>query len=393
VFRFEEAGRVSEQTYGERIVRAEPRHGDLFYSREGTYFGIAAEVPPGVRVCLGQRMVLLRADPSCLDSRFLRFWLNSPTMALHVHGQRDGSVAERLNLPTIRALPVAFPPLCEQRVIAHILGTLDDKIGLNQRMNETLEAMARALFKSWFVDFDLVRAKAEGRQPAGDRATADLFPAEFAESALGKIPDRWRVAPIGEVVKVVGGSTPRTDEPTFWNGQICFVTPKDLSELVSRVLLDTERRITERGLSQIGSGLLPRGTVLLSSRAPIGYLAIAEVPVAVNQGFIAMICRDELPNQYVLRWAQESMDTIVGRANGTTFLEVSKQNFRPIEVIVPARPVVDRFVEVVEPLHDRVITNLRESITLAQVRDCLLPKLLSGEIRVKQAERPAEAAT
>ena len=150
VLRTEEAAHVSEETYRERIARAEPRHGDLLYSREGTYFGIAAEVPSGVRTCLGQRMVLLRPDPSMFDRRFLRYWLNSPVMASHIHGFRDGTVAERLNLPTIRSFPVARPPLPEQRAIAHILGTLDDKIELNRRMNETLEAMARALFKCWF---------------------------------------------------------------------------------------------------------------------------------------------------------------------------------------------------------------------------------------------------
>ena len=154
VFRKEQAARVSEETYKERTSRVVPQRGDLLYSREGTYFGIAAEVPERTRVCLGQRMVLIRPKSVVVDFRFLCHWLNSPMMASHIHGYRDGSVAERLNLPTIRVLPVLVPPLPEQRAIAHILGTLDDKIDLNRRMNQTLEAMARALFKSWFVDFD-----------------------------------------------------------------------------------------------------------------------------------------------------------------------------------------------------------------------------------------------
>ncbi len=114
VFRIEEAGRVSEGTYRERIARAEPRYGDLLYSREGTYFGIAAEVPAGVRVCLGQRMVLLRPNPSSADSRFLRYCLNSPAMVLHIHGHRDGTVAERLNLPTMSL----FPEVCKRHQAA-----------------------------------------------------------------------------------------------------------------------------------------------------------------------------------------------------------------------------------------------------------------------------------
>ena len=170
VFRTDQAGHVSEETYRERTKRTEPMHGDLFYSREGTYFGIAAEVPQNYQICLGQRMVLLRPNSQAVDFRYLRFWLNSPVMEAHIHGFRDGSVAERLNLPTIRVLPVLLPSLPEQRAIAHILGTLDDKIELNRRMNETLEEIAWTLFKSWFVDFDPVHAKATLNHHAANQA-------------------------------------------------------------------------------------------------------------------------------------------------------------------------------------------------------------------------------
>jgi type I restriction enzyme, S subunit len=121
VFRAEQAATVGEQTYAERIARAEPRVGDLLFSREGTYFGIAAEVPPNTRLCLGQRMVLIRAQPNVLNHRYLRYWLNSATMAGHVDGFREGSVAERLNMPVIRSLPVLVPPPRTQRAIAQVL--------------------------------------------------------------------------------------------------------------------------------------------------------------------------------------------------------------------------------------------------------------------------------
>jgi type I restriction enzyme, S subunit len=281
------------------------------------------------------------------------------------------------------ALPL--PPLSEQRAIAHILGALDDKIELNRRMNETLEATARAIFKSWFVDFGLIHAKAEGRQPATmSNEIAAIFPAKFVDTALGRIPNGWRVAAIGDVARVVGGNTPRTDEPKYWNGgAIPWATPKDLAPLRHPVLLDTERHITEQGLLQVGSGQLPSGTVLMSSRAPIGYLAISEVPVAVNQGFVAIVCDQELSNYFVLNWARTNMDNIVARANGTTFLEISKSNFRTLEVAVPSPDILKAFTVVVEPLYSRIVTNVRESATLADLREALLPKLLSGEIKVK----------
>ncbi len=391
VFRMEEAGRVSEKTYQERIVRAEPRHGDLLYSREGTYFGIAAEVPAGVRVCLGQRMVLLRPKPSKCNSRFLRYWLNSPVMASHIHGHRDGTVAERLNLPTIRQLPVAVPPLVTQHAIAHILGTLDDRIELNRRMNETLEAMARALFKSWFVDFDPVRAKAEGRDPGLPKHLADLFLDSCEDSELGEIPKGWEVKTIADREGLLGGSTPGTNEAVYGEGGgPAWGTPKDLSSLSVPVLLDTERRITDAGLSQISSGLLPKGTVLLSSRAPIGYLAVAEIPVAINQGFIAMKPKAGTSNLFLLLWASVAHDEIVSRANGSTFLEISKTNFRPIPAVTPSADVMLKFEQLALPLYERIVECARESRTLAALRDTLLPKLISGELPVGRRAKAVE---
>lgn len=320
----------------------------------------------------GFRSLVLRNG---FDSEFVYYLLKANTEYLKNHA--SGTTFGELSGSTLGSLRFLFPPFLEQKAIASILGSLDDKIELNRKMNETLEAMARAIFKSWFVDFDPIH----GLGPH----------TEWQDSPLGRIPKGWRVSSIGDEVKVLGGSTPSTKESTFWeDGTFCWATPKDLSSLASPVLLETERLITEKGLQQISSGLLPKGTVLLSSRAPIGYLAISEVSVAINQGFIAMICDQELPNHYVLHWAKENMDSIEGRANGTTFLEVSKRNFRPIPIIVPPSHVLQVFNQQAEGLYQRIVNNLKESRTLSAIRDTLLPRLLSGEIRVKVAERFVE---
>ncbi len=293
----------------------------------------------------------------------------------------------------VKTLPLLLPPLPEQRAIAHILGSLDDKIELNRRMNKALEATARAIFKSWFVDFDPVRAKAEGRPTGLPDDIASLFPDSFEDSELGEIPKGWGIKPIGQAVKCVGGTTPSTKNPAFWDGgKNPFVTPKDMSSLTSPVILDTSRHITDAGVDKINSGRLPIGSVILSSRAPIGYLAITEVPVSVNQGVIAMICNKDLPNYYVLHWTETNMDTIKRNAGGTTFAEISKRNFRPIPVVVPQKLVLEAFVQQVEPLHKQVVLNLQESNTLASLRDTLLPKLISGELRVPDAEKFIEEA-
>jgi type I restriction enzyme S subunit len=293
------------------------------------------------------------------DTRFAYYFLKS----LDFSRYNSGSAQPSLNRNFIAPIQICVPEPKEQKAIVGVVGVLDDKIELNRRMNETLEALAQSLFKSWFVD--------------------------ATQSAL---PKGWRVSTIGEEVRVVGGSTPSTTKPEFWEGGTHhWATPKDLSDLNSPVLLKTGRKITNAGIQQISSGLLPVGTVLLSSRAPIGYLVIAEVPVAINQGFIAMICDGSLPNHYVRLWTKTNMDAIEGRANGTTFMEISKGNFRSLPVIVPPKPVLDDFQKQVESLHRRMVSNLQESRTLAALRDALLPKLLSGELRVAAAAKLTEA--
>lgn len=324
------------------------------------------------------------------DPRFVSYFMRS----LNFLAYSDKAAVPGLNRNHLHQARVRVPvDVSEQRAIAHILGTLDDKIELNRKMNETLEAVARALFKSWFVDFDPVRAKAEGRDPGLPQPLADLFPDSFEDSELGEIPAGWEVRTIGELAECVGGSTPSTKDPRYWEeGTHHWATPKDLSGLAVPVLLGTERKVTDVGLGQISSGLLPPGTVLLSSRAPIGYLAVAEVPVAINQGFIAMKPRPGVSNLFLLSWARAAKEAILSRANGSTFLEISKANFRPIPVVSSSGPVMAAFDRQVRPLYERVVAAERESQTLTALRDSLLPRLISGELRVPDPESFLERA-
>jgi len=321
------------------------------------------------------------------DPLYIYYWLTANVEQLERYA--SGSTFKELSGNSLKQIRIRVPGKETQQAIARILGTLDDKIELNRRMNETLEGIARAIFKSWFVDFDPVRAKAAGQQPPGLAPhIADLFPDAFEVSELGEIPRGWEVRPIGDIVKAVGGGTPSTKNPAYWDEGIhCFATPKDLSGLSSPMLLDTERRVTDAGLAKISSGLLPVGTVLLSSRAPVGYLAIAQIPVCVNQGFIAMVCEGPVSSYYVLNWAKANMPEIKRYASGTTFAEISKRNFRPIPALVPSQEVMTAFDTIVESVYAKMRLNLEESRTLAALRDTLLPKLISGALRVPDAER------
>jgi type I restriction enzyme S subunit len=371
----------------ERLSRYLVRTGDIVYSRRGDVEKRALIRSSEDGWLCGTGCLRIRFGENSVDPSYASYYLGHPDVRAWIVRYAQGATMPNLNTSILSSLPFVVPPIEEQRVIAHILGTLDDKIELNRRMNETLEAMARAIFKSWFVDFDPVRAKAEGRDPGLPKHIADLFPNRFEDSELGEIPEGWRVESIGEVVKVVGGGTPSTKEPAFWDGGThCWATPRDLSKLKDSILMDTEWKVNDAGLAKISSGLLPIGTVLLSSRAPVGYLAVARVPVSVNQGFIAMICEGPLTNHYVLHWTLSNMEQIEGRASGTTFQEISKKNFRPMLALVPTRAVLSAFEVQVAPLYDKVTANLQQSRTVTAIRDALLPRLISGELRVGEAE-------
>ncbi|NOK57806.1 MAG: restriction endonuclease subunit S [Chloroflexi bacterium AL-W] len=370
------------------------KEGDIVFGRKGAVERCARVTMDQEGWFLGSDGIRVRLPITC-NSQFVLYQLLTKTHREWMHQQSNGTTMASLNQSIIKRIPLTLPPLHEQRAIAHVLGSLDDKIELNRRMNATLEELARAIFKSWFVDFDPVRAKAAGRQPVGmDDATAALFPDSFETVDGREVPRGWEITPIEKQVHIVGGGTPSTKESAYWDkGTICWATPKDLAKISSPFLLDTDRHITSLGLSQISSGLLPEGTVLLSSRAPIGYLAIAQVPTAINQGFIALVCENKLPNSYILLWSQENMDTIKSVANGTTFLEISKSNFRSIPIIVPSDEIIGQFVQQINPLLNNIVNNLEHSLTLATLRDSLLPKLLSGEIRVRDAEHWIETVS
>ncbi len=313
------------------------------------------------------------------DPRFIFYLLKT----IDFTGHNSGSAVPSLNRNFIHPMKVFVPEsIEEQKAIAKILSSLDDKIEVNQQINKTLEAIARTLFKAWFVYFEPVRANSENRpSESASPKIAKLFPSEFEND----LPKGWRIRKLGEILEAKGGTTPSTKESKFWNGENFWATPKDLSNLQFPVLLTTERRITNKGVKQISSGVLPKGTLLLSSRAPIGYLAISQIPVSINQGFIA-IQGKTVSNLFLLHWLKENMESVKSRANGSTFQEISKSNFREIEIAISNSDLSQEFEKVVKPLFERIVANEKENQQLAQIRDSLLPRLISGKIRVGAAE-------
>jgi type I restriction enzyme S subunit len=320
-------------------------------------------------------------QPAVRDIRFTYYLLKT----LDLHLMNTDSAVPGLNRENAHALEVRVPSIQMQKIIADFLQHLDDRITLLRETNITLEAIAQALFKSWFVDFDPVHAKMQGRAPEGmDEAVAVLFPDGFEESELGNVPAGWQVMPVGDAVETVGGATPDTKTPEYWEpAEHHWTTPKDLSGIASPVLLRTERKLSDAGLKKISSGLLPVGSLLMSSRAPIGYLALAQTPMAINQGYIAIPPGGKLSPLYMLLWCQTNMENIKGRANGSTFMEISKKAFRPIPTLVPSKDVLDAFEMIAASLFERLIENEKQAQNLMMLRDTLLPRLISGQLSLE----------
>lgn len=370
--------RIDAETH-DALKRSQLKEGDVLFSMAGVYIGKTAVVPKEILPAnTNQAVGIVRLDQSRACPRFIDYHLRNPSYNLFLNNLVSQSAQPNLNLSEIRNLPITLPSLPEQKRIAHILGTLDEKIALNRRMNAALEAIAQTIYQSWFVDFDPVKRNTED---GAQRPEDSLFPDSFEDSAVGNIPLGWTVERVGDVVDCVGGGTPSTKEPKFWDdGVHHWTTPKDFSSLQSPILIDTSRKLTDAGIAKISSGLLPAGTLLLSSRAPVGYLAISAIPVAINQGFIAMKCNERASNYFMLNWCQSNMGEIKSRATGTTFPEISKNSFRPISVVLPPKDLMAGFTARVAPLYAQVSANLYQSRTLAALRGSLLPGLLAGKL-------------
>jgi len=313
------------------------------------------------------------------DTGFLMYALS----AADISGYLTGSTMPKLTQGNMNRIPLLVPPLDEQRAIAHILGTLDDKIELNRRMNETLEAMARALFKSWFVDFDPVRAKAEGRDPRLTKPLADLFPARLVDSENGEIPEGWEVgcvddefdltmgqSPPGETYNEVGEGVP------FYQGRADFGS----------------RFPTRRVYCTAPTRLAKAGDTLISVRAPVGDINMATENCAIGRGVAAARHRSgsrSYSYQFML-----GLEEVFARfeAEGTVFGSIGKKDFHAISCARPPRAVIAEFEGMLSPLDSRIDVTGRESCSLAALRDTLLPRLISGELRVKDAERVAGRA-
>jgi type I restriction enzyme S subunit len=286
------------------------------------------------------------------------------------------------------AIPV--PPVADQKAIAHILGTLDDKIALNRKTNETLEAMAKALFKSWFVDFDPVRAKAEGRHTGLPAEISELFPDSFEDSELGEIPSGWECCSFTQLVEVISGGTPKTSIDEYWNGSVNWFSVVDAPSNSDCWVIHTEKSITHQGLDNCSSKLLPIGTTIISARGTVGKVCLTGQDMAMNQSCYGLRSKAANGEFFCFYLTKSLVEILEARAHGSVFSTITRDTLDGVSTNSPPLEVIQSFNSITGALLGKIKNNLEESRILGNQRDALLPKLISGEIRIPDAEKMLE---
>lgn len=332
-------------------------------------------------------VAIIRTKPKELDAQFLSYFLNSPQCLALVHGLTTGTTRLRIRRADIERLCIPYPPLSEQRAIAHILGTLDDKIGLNRRMNETLEAIARALFKSWFVDFDPVRAKAEGRSTGLPKHIADLFPDSFEDSELGKIPKGWTTLPLYSTATFINGAAYKSEDFCNLDEGIPVIKIAELKEGISaqtrhsQRIMDISQRIDTGDLLYSWSG---------SPDTSLDAFLWASGPGLLNQHIFKVVVPDKSQKRivyYLLKYLRPVLVEIARNKQTTGLGHVTVADLKRLLVCWPSSSILSAFDWQVASIFDRAFDNILESRTLATLRDTLLPKLISGELRIGDAKK------
>lgn len=364
------AGHISEASIARvsddhvsRLSRHKIQVGDILYSRRGDVgrCAFATEYEKGW-LC-GTGCLRVTIDTEKAVPKFVFYQLQKAETIGWVEKHAVGSTMLNLNTSILSNVPVELPPISEQKRIVEILSAFDALIENDQKQIKLLEEAAQRLYKEWFVDL--------------------RFPGHENTPIVDGVPEGWHVSVIGNICDAVGGGTPSTKIDEYYrDGKIKWVTPTDITRNSSLILLDTEKHITDEGLHNSSAKMLPPYTILMTSRASVGYFGLCEHPVCTNQGFISCIPHDEKIRFYLLYNLVYRVEEIRGKATGSTFLEITKKNFRELSILTPDTSILHQFNEVVTPIIKQMEVLTKAIKMLQEARDRLLPKLMNGEIEV-----------
>lgn len=336
---------TDDEHFAQRIKRAKPQPGDIIITREAP-IGDVGMIPENTECCLGQRMVLLRANQSVCDNFYLLYSLQSLYVQHQISwSEGTGTTVSNLRIPHLEQIQIPYLPLEQQAKISSVLRALEEKIENNRRLNDNLQQQAAALFSSLY-----------------DRTNTEV---RFTD-----------------LIQILGGGTPKTGENTYWNGNIAFFTPKDVG---TPYTLITEKTITEEGLSHCNSRLYPVNTVFVTARGTVGKVGMSGVPMAMNQSCYALVGK-ETHQLLVYFYTLKAVDRLKHKASGAVFDAITTRDFESEQIMKLSDDDAKAFLCIAEPMFQKVLNNCIENLRLSTLRDSLLPKLMSGEVDVSAVQ-------
>lgn len=300
--------------------------------------------------------------------RFLYYTVSNQAFTDYLTANAKGAAYPAVDTETFERAEINVPPVDVQRKVAAILSAYDGLIESNTRRIETLEEMAQMIYREWFVNFRFL-----GHESV-----------RMVESELGLIPEGWQVQPIGEAVQTMGGGTPSTRSPEFWeDGAVTWFVPSDLTRASSMYIFDSEKKITQKGLESSSARLFPPHSVMMTSRATIGVVAINTKEACTNQGFVTCVPNEQISALHIYFWIQENLGQIESMASGATYKEINRTEFRSLPIIIPDTQTAKSFAQLVQPIAKQIENLLAKNANLFHTRDLLLPRLMSGETDVE----------
>ena len=326
-------------------------------------YGTPGKVFRGHEGLIANNMFKISVNEDIIDKGFAFWYLSMDIIFKQLMSFQASTTMPAISFGMLKNITIKVPSKKTQLKITKIFDTIDDKIEVNRRINEQLEELAQALFKSWFVDFE----------PFKD--------GEFVESELGMIPEGWNVGKFTDIIDIKGGGTPKTDIAEYWNGDIPFFTPKDINDVFC---ISTEKNITDLGLSKCSSKLYSKNTVFITARGTVGKVCMAGRDMAMNQTCYALIGKKNFGQHFIYMQTISIVERMKKKANGAVFSAITTRDFDSEKIIIPSLDIVSDYLMKIEPLYESILHNQQEITHLTNLRDTLLPKLMSGEIDVEQ---------
>lgn len=353
---------VPNEYYNNLDSIRKPQVNDIIYSVVGS-FGKPVLIKENKPFVFQRHIAILRPNNEIVDSRYLYYVMLSRDFYMQADAVALGAAQRTISLTSLRNMKVCLPELDVQRRIAELLSRYDSLIENYQRQIKLLEEAAQRLYKEWFVDL--------------------RFPGHESTPIINNLPQAWQKKKISDVCDTIGGGTPSTKVVSYYEGgTIKWVTPTDITQSNSLCILDTEKKITQEGLNNSSAKMLPPETILMTSRASVGFFGICDFEVCTNQGFISCVPFKKEFQMYLLFNLKNRVDEIRGKAGGSTYLEISKRVFRDLDIVCPDSTVLTLFQERAHNILDMIRNNTIQIRNLSEARDRLLPKLMSAQIEV-----------